>query len=164
METSEKTVQTIEDILRDKLSGCACDADTFGRTDSSEFTSYSELACKLFDVFRAHYDVPVGLLEIRGTAKKYTAEGGKEIQIVVSSVNSLDNLITLARLGAGSNVTLRGIESDIETASESTSDDESDNEHPDQMHIDEAVNQPIDETGVSLKGPNGKEMFSGTFG
>lgn len=140
METSEKVVQNIEDVLREHLQGCMCDVDTFGKTDSSEFMSYDVLACKLFDVFRAYYEVPAGLLEIRGTAKKYTAEGGKELQITVCADHNLDNLMTLARMGAGARVTLRGLQSDLEVAADAVEKSDSD-DHPDQMHIEDAVEE-----------------------
>jgi len=112
---------------------------------TEENTFYERLA----NAAETFYAVPTGLIEVRGYLKKHTVESGKELALTVTAINSIENKMALARINNG--LTLRGIQLDIEAASESAESEpedpaETEEENPDQLDIEDEEFSGSEET------------------
>lgn len=129
----EQVKESIEHVLRESLSGCVCDADTYGDPRTPKFTSYTELAERITNIAQVHLGTPSGIVELRAGVKSYAVDmdDGKALKIVATAPNTQDNRMKLAIIGHAV-VTIRMLQADIEAAKTGEN-----SEDPDQMDIGE---------------------------
>ncbi len=74
-----------------------------------------DVASRIANICETYYESPTGIMEVRGTVKKYgvDADCTKEIAVTLNVLNTQDNRVALAMM-ADSAVTLRMLQADIE--------------------------------------------------
>ena len=106
----------------------------FPETDEELPAEIVELLERLTRISEIFSGKPAGLVELRGDLENYSSPTGKDVKLTITVANSVENKVSLARIGRYVNII--GKEADLETAAEEAS-AQAHEEHPGQMMLQE---------------------------